>query len=297
VIGVDRRIYGRRGAAGYARLESRAQLAIEALGFRLGGDAQLGLQGAAAGGVLAQGGGALPVLGEQAHEVAVGLLVPRLELDAAAGEGDCLGQPVALRAGEGEDGEEGGGLAPGPLGDELRPVVEGRAVVQEEAFEEATLVEGNGRHGFLLGGPVAAEGQGDAAAQPAVNAVEGADIAPDGGAAADADGLAADVEEGWAAVLVGDDAAEVAEGAAQVGAGVGLRAVGPEEGGEGFATVGAAGLDGKVGEERAHFVGLELGQGLPVEVDLEAAEEVDVEMGHVRSGAGVLCDLFIIAQP
>lgn len=99
---------------------------------------------------MAEGCGALPVLGEQVHEVAVGPLVPRLELDAPAGIGERLGQPVALRAGVGEDGEDGAHLAPGPLGDETGPVVEDRAVVQEEAFEEATLVEGNRRHGFLL---------------------------------------------------------------------------------------------------------------------------------------------------
>ena len=71
----------------------------------------------------------------------------------------------------------------------------------------------------------------------------------------------------------------------QVGAGRGLGRVGPQQAGQLFAGVGALGLDRQVGQQGAHLVRLEGGDGLPVEGRLERAQQRE---GKARQGTLLL---------
>jgi hypothetical protein len=104
-------------------------------------DPELLLQDPLAGLELAQGGPAPVAPGVDAHELAVGGLVQRVQDQPAAGGVDRPVPVVLADLGRGQALQRPGELAPQPLGLEVLPVVEAGAVAQAEPGQEVAPVQ------------------------------------------------------------------------------------------------------------------------------------------------------------
>ncbi|MEA3376668.1 MAG: hypothetical protein U9R72_10800 [Chloroflexota bacterium] len=234
---------------------------------------------------MGEGGGPVAAEDEEAHHVAVGLFVPGLELEPAAGDGGGRVQIGLPGVGEGQqaDGLQHP-LAQMLAGDE-HPLLE-RGAVDGEAVQKIAAVEVDG---LVEPGDLLLIGQGTLVLAGLGEEVEeGPDVEPAVAGSVELEGGPGDEEEGSIGPPVAEEAAEVGEGVAEVAAGVLFREIGPQQIGEAGPGPWALGLDGEVGEERADLVGAEAVHGLAVQGGLEGAEQTKRQMGHggAPPGAG-----------
>lgn len=228
--------------------------------------------------VVLDGAGAVAVEGEEAHEVAVGVFVEGVALQAFLGVEDGV---VEAACGAGGLGEAFEGLQVA--------LAEGLAFffapVFVEVFEQVAGVEGGGGLEFF-------EGRAGAGAL-----LEGFGVQPKGGFGVDLEGGAVGEEQVGVEAYVFEDAADAVDVLAEVAAGGGLGAARPELEGEAAAVYGLGAVEEEIGEEGAGG-GRAKVKGLTVSgLDVEGFEERGAQAFHWVSIRGLggdckLSDLF-----
>ncbi len=227
--------------------------------------------------VLRQGGGALAIARQQAHQALLAAFLPGVELHQALGMGQSALQLALLFEVIAQVFQQRQGVAAQRFALQQQPVFEVRTVGQVEAGEEVAAVQ---RGGFgQFGDAVRALLAGRAGAAVLRRLAEAQHVDVSGGQEAQA--VLAGLEQCQAGRCL-QYPAQVGQSAPQVAAPGARRAGFPEQGGERLAAVFALVLQAQVGEQRAHLVVVEAVQWLIAPGDGEAAEQVQAQ----RRGGG-----------